>query len=149
MEVENRLAKLEERDEVILEKFADMDKRVSIFEKTFEKTVVAFTETQKEFSETLKNMQKTLCDININMLNMENKLGNLGDKIDKVDKSVEKVNDETNTRITILDEKVDSNDEKGKIDIMVELKKHWLAIALGIIALLSNVDKIKMALKIP
>jgi hypothetical protein len=83
------------------------------------------------------------------MLNMENKLGNLGDKIDKVDKSVEKVNDETNTRITILDEKVDSNDEKGKIDIMVELKKHWLAIALGIIALLSNVDKIKMALKIP
>jgi predicted nucleic acid-binding Zn-ribbon protein len=137
-QLEKRVTRSEERIDMILSKVNDVDKKVGIFEETTRIFAIA----QDNFAKTLKEMEHTLTGIDKNMFNMLTQIANLNEKIDKVDVS-------TKTEISDLNKKVDANDEKGKIDIVVELKKHWLAIALGIVALLSNVDKIKMALRIP
>jgi uncharacterized coiled-coil protein SlyX len=137
-QLEKRVTRSEERIDMILSKVNDVDKKNGIFEETTRIFAIA----QDNFAKTLKEMEQTLTGIDKNMFNMQNQIANLNEKIDKVDVS-------TKTEISDLNKKVDANDEKGKIDIVVELKKHWVAIALGIIALLSNVDKIKMALRIP
>jgi uncharacterized coiled-coil protein SlyX len=137
-QLEKRVTRLEERNDMIISKVADVDKQVGIFEETTRIFAVA----QDNFAKTLKEMGYTLTEIDKNMFNMLTQIANLNEKIDKVDVS-------TKTEISDLNKKVDENDEKGKIDIMVELKKHWLAIALAVIALWSNVDKIKAALGMP
>jgi uncharacterized coiled-coil protein SlyX len=137
-QLEKRVTRSEERIDMILSKVNDVDKKVGIFEETTRIFAIA----QDNFAKTLKEMEHTLTGIDKNMFNMQTQIANLNEKIDKVDVS-------TKAEISDLNEKVDANDEKGKIDILAEIKKHWLTIMLAAFLVASHIDSVKKLFGMP
>ena len=95
-------------------------------------------EMNAKLTDTMDSLKSAMLEISHSIKETSKETANLGRKVDSLDDKVNRTNDKMDEKFTELKSKVESVDDKAKVDILVWCKSNWfkLAISFGLIGLL-------------
>jgi chromosome segregation ATPase len=95
-------------------------------------------ETLDKLSDTMDSFKSTMIEITHSLKESNKEVANLGRTVDSLEDKVNRTNDKMDERFNELKSKVESVDDKGKVDLVLWCKTNWykLAISLGLLGIL-------------